>query len=44
MKTFRRLLWFIVPTAVIWTLIYVMTFIPSDSLPGFMQKQDYLGH
>jgi hypothetical protein len=42
MKTVKQLLWFIIPTAFIWALIYVVTFIPSDSLPGFLQEQDYL--
>ena len=42
MKTFRQLLWFIIPTAVIWSFIYVMNFIPSDSLPGLLKEQDYL--
>ncbi|NCA93529.1 hypothetical protein EOM82_09965 [bacterium] len=42
MKTFKQLICFIVPTAVIWALICVTSFIPSDSLPGFLQEQDYL--
>jgi hypothetical protein len=42
MKTVKQLLWFIIPTAFIWALIYVVTFIPSDSLPGFLSEQDYL--
>ncbi len=41
-KTVKQLLWFIIPSAFIWALIYVVTFIPNDNLPGFLQEQDYL--
>ena len=42
MKTFKQLLWFIVPTVLFIVLLFVLTFADTTKLPTIIGAQDYL--